>query len=108
MGENNICRWDLKMLDITQDIDSLTNFKRNTAEYLERIKQSGHPLVLTVNGKPEAVVQTPESYQKMLEMLDYIEAVKGIEAGLKAVREGRTSPARETLTKIKRKYEISN
>jgi hypothetical protein len=43
-----------------------------------------------------------------LEMLDYIEAVKGIEAGLKAVREGRTSPARETLTKIKRKYEISN
>ena len=96
------------MLDITPDIDSLTNFKRNTAEYLERMKKSGHPLVLTVNGKPEAVVQTAESYQKMLEMLDYIQAVKGIEAGLKAVKEGRTSPAREALTKIKGKYEISN
>ena len=45
------------MLDITKDIESLTNFKGNTREYLERIKESGHPLVLTVNGKAEVVVQ---------------------------------------------------
>ena len=48
------------MLDITKDIESLTNFKRNTREYLERIKESGHPLVLTVNGKAEVVVQDAE------------------------------------------------
>ena len=48
------------MLDITKGIESLTNFKRNTREYLERIKESGHPLVLTVNGKAEVVVQDAE------------------------------------------------
>ena len=48
------------MLDITKDIESLTNFKGNTREYLERIKESGHPLVLTVNGKAEVVVQDAE------------------------------------------------
>ena len=67
------------MLDITKDIESLTNFKGNTREYLERIKESGHPLVLTVNGKAEVVVQDAESYQKSLELVDHIQAIKGIQ-----------------------------
>ncbi|NEQ38115.1 MAG: type II toxin-antitoxin system Phd/YefM family antitoxin [Okeania sp. SIO3I5] len=96
------------MLDITKDIDSLTNFKRNTAAYLERIKESGHPLVLTVNGKAEVVVQDAESYQKLLELVDRIQAIEGIQAGLKSVREGRTFPAKEALTKLKQKHEISS
>ena len=50
-----------KMLDKTKDIDSLTNFKRNTTQYLQRIKESGNPLILTVNGKAEVVVQDAES-----------------------------------------------
>ncbi|WP_293154958.1 type II toxin-antitoxin system prevent-host-death family antitoxin [Okeania sp. SIO2C9] len=49
------------MLDRTKDIDSLTNFKRNTTQYLQRIKESGNPLILTVNGKAEVVVQDAES-----------------------------------------------
>ncbi|NEP40583.1 MAG: type II toxin-antitoxin system Phd/YefM family antitoxin [Okeania sp. SIO2H7] len=96
------------MLDITKDIDSLTNFKRNTAAYLERIKESGHPLVLTVNGKAEVVVQDAESYQKLLELVDRIQAIEGIQAGLNSVREGRTFPAKEALTKLKQKYGISS
>ncbi|MGK7898130.1 MAG: type II toxin-antitoxin system Phd/YefM family antitoxin, partial [Xenococcus sp. (in: cyanobacteria)] len=62
------------MLDITKDIDSLTNFKRNTSQYLQRIKESGNPLILTVNGKAEVVVQDAESYQKLLELVDHIQA----------------------------------
>lgn len=68
------------MLDITRDIDSLTNFKRNTAEYLKRIKESGQPLILTVNGKAELVVQDAQSYQKLLELADRIQAIEGIQA----------------------------
>ncbi len=70
-----------KMLDITKDIDSLTNFKRNTTQYLQRIKESGNPLILTVNGKAEVVVQDAESYQKLLELVDRIQAIEGIQAG---------------------------
>ncbi|WP_192901224.1 MULTISPECIES: type II toxin-antitoxin system Phd/YefM family antitoxin [Okeania] len=69
------------MLDITKDIDSLTNFKRNTTQYLQRIKESGNPLILTVNGKAEVVVQDAESYQKLLELVDRIQAIEGIQAG---------------------------
>jgi prevent-host-death family protein len=94
------------MLDITKDIESLTNFKGNTREYLERIKESGHPLVLTVNGKAEVVVQDAESYQKLLELVDHIQAIKGIQAGLNSVQEGRTFPAKEALIRLKQKHGI--
>src|SRR5256885_12010464 len=39
------------MLDIANDIRSLSDFKRNTSELLERLKKTGNPLVLTINGK---------------------------------------------------------
>ncbi|MDY7005413.1 MAG: type II toxin-antitoxin system Phd/YefM family antitoxin [Cyanobacteriota bacterium] len=97
-----------KMLDITKDIDSLTNFKRNTTQYLQQIKESGNPLILTVNGKAEVVVQDAESYQKLLELVDRIQAIEGIQAGLNSVQEGRTFPAKQALTKLKQKHGISN
>ena len=45
------------MLDIANDIRSLSDFKRNTSELLDRLKKTGNPLVLTINGKAEVVVQ---------------------------------------------------
>lgn len=50
-----------------EDIQSLTDFKRNTARYLKKIKRSKSPVVLTVNGKAELVVQDAKAYQEMLE-----------------------------------------
>ena len=46
------------MLNLAKGIDSLTNFKRQTAEYLARLHKTGEPVVLTVNGKAEVVVQS--------------------------------------------------
>lgn len=79
-------RWGNKMLYLAKDVESLTNFKRNIASYLERIKESRRPLVLTVDGKAEVVVQDAESYQKLLELVDRLYAVEGIQASLNSVR----------------------
>ena len=73
-----------------KDIESLTAFKRNTSEYVKKIKESGNPLVLTVNGKAEIVVQDAESYQRMLEVLDRAETIEALREGLESVRQGNT------------------
>ena len=73
-----------------KDIESLTAFKRNTNEYVRKMKKSGIPLVLTVNGKAEIVVQDAESYQRMLELLDRAETVEAVREGLESVKQGRT------------------
>lgn len=81
------------MLDLTKDIRSLTEFKRNTTELVDNLKRTKHPLVLTVNGKAELVVQDAQSYQELLEAAELIETVKGIKRGLEQMKEGRGKTA---------------
>ncbi len=78
------------MLDLANDIRSLSDFKRNTLELLERLRETGHPLVLTINGKAELVVQDAEAYQALL---DRVETIEGIQRGLADVQ-GRSHEAR--------------
>ena len=61
------------MINLSEDIQSLSTFKRNTNETIARMKKKGNPLVLTVNGKAEIVVQDAESYQKLLDKIDRLE-----------------------------------
>ncbi|GAB4234904.1 MAG: hypothetical protein Kow0049_19150 [Stanieria sp.] len=63
------------MLDLSQDIQSLSTFKRNTNEIIKQMKQKGNPLVLTVNGKAEIVVQDAEAYQKLLDKIARLESL---------------------------------
>lgn len=80
------------MLDISKDIHSLSDFKRNTTDFLEQMRGTGHPVVLTINGKAELVVQDAASYQKLLERMDQLEALEGIKRGLADVDAGRVTP----------------
>ena len=52
------------------DIQSLTEFQRNTREHIKRLKRTGRPEILTVNGQAELVVQDARSYQKLLDRAD--------------------------------------
>lgn len=94
------------MIDIKRDIHSLTDFKRKTAEFLKRMKETGHPMVLTVNGKAELVVQDAEAYQRFLEVIERAEAIEGIRKGLESVKRGRTRPVEEAFAAIRRKHGI--
>jgi prevent-host-death family protein len=62
------------MPDISNDIRSLSDFKRNTSQLLDRLKKTGNPLVLTINGKAEIVVQDAEAYQELLDRVQTFEA----------------------------------
>ncbi|PLZ11546.1 type II toxin-antitoxin system Phd/YefM family antitoxin [Fischerella thermalis] len=55
------------------NIHSLTEFKRNVKQFLERIKINKSPLVLTVNGKAEIVVQDASAFQEMIDRLQQAE-----------------------------------
>ncbi|MBW4646508.1 MAG: type II toxin-antitoxin system Phd/YefM family antitoxin [Goleter apudmare HA4340-LM2] len=56
-----------------EHIHSLTDFKRNVKQFLERIKVTKSPLVLTVNGKAEVVVQDAGAFQEMMDRLERAE-----------------------------------
>lgn len=94
------------MLDLSRDINSLSNFKRNTTEFMQQLKETGEPLVLTVNGMSELVVQSVAAYQKLLERIEYLETVAGIKRGLDELEQGKALPALEALEELRVKLNI--
>jgi prevent-host-death family protein len=53
-----------------EDIISLTEFSRNAKAHLKRLRQTGRPELLTVNGRAEVVVQNASAYQRLIEALE--------------------------------------
>ena len=94
------------MLDITKDIQPLTTFRRKSGEFMRQLKKSKHPVVLTVNGKAEAVVQDAEAYQRLLDIASRANIFEAIRQGLDDTARGRTRPAREVFEEIRRGYGI--
>jgi prevent-host-death family protein len=50
-----------------QNIHSLTEFKRNANSYIEKVRSTKAPIVLTVNGEAAVVVQDAIAYQALLD-----------------------------------------
>ena len=48
----------------------LTDFAKNAKAHIKRLKRSGRPELLTVNGKAEVVVQNATAYQNLIESLE--------------------------------------
>lgn len=93
------------MIDLN-DVHSLTDFQRNPKEHIKRLKGSGKPQILTVNGKSEIIVQDVISYQNILDYIDRLEAVAGIRRGIEEVRQGKTKPASQVFESMRKKHKI--
>ena len=93
-------------MNLSRDIDSLTHFKRNTTAVIEQLKTTGEPLVLTVNGKAEIVVQDAASYQRLLDLIERAEAIVGINRGLDSIARGEGIPAKDAFERLRKKHNI--
>jgi prevent-host-death family protein len=80
-------------MKLTRDIQSLSTFKRDTAKIVRQLKKTRQPVVLTVNGKAELVVQDAESYQKLLEAHERMKAIEAIRHGLESIKRNGGKPA---------------
>ena len=95
------------MLDLERDIHPLSDFKRNTPKYLEQLRETGDPMVLTINGRAALVVMDTESYQEILDRLAYAEGLAAIRKGVEEFDRGEGRPARKALEELRRKHGIS-
>jgi prevent-host-death family protein len=106
VAPNKVRDMGSSMLDITKDIQSLTTFRRRSADFLKQLKKSKRPVVLTVKGKAAAIVQDAEAYQRLLDIASRVDAEEGIRQGLDDVAHGRTRPAKEIFDEIRRRHGI--
>ena len=95
------------MLNIRQDIHSLTDFKRHTVDFVKQLKKCHRPLVLTVNGRAEVVVQDAQSYQKLLEMAERFEAISAVQEGMAQAGRGEGESLERFDKRMRKKHGIS-
>jgi len=88
------------------NIHPLTDFKRNTGEFRKRLKKSGLPTVLTVEGRAELVVQDADAYQLMLDALERAETIEGIRKGLDSMKLGKVQPADEFFLDLRQRLKL--
>ncbi len=95
------------MINLSRDIQSLSTFKRNTNELISQMRETGNPIVLTVNGKAELVVQDAVAYQQLLDTLDKLETLIGIKKGLEDIATGNTQSLNQFIEEMQKKHGIS-
>lgn len=83
-----------------QDIHSLTDFARNTKSYARRLKKTGRPAVLTVNGRAEFVVQDASAYQRLLDAAAQVDQLLKLQRSLGDYEAGRVQDFESAITAL--------
>ena len=95
------------MLNLKDDIQPLTTFRNNSVKMLKQLRKTGRPIVLTVNGKSEAVVQSAEAYQRLLDIAALADEREGVRQGDQDATAGRTRPASQFFTEMRKKHGLA-
>ena len=75
-----------------------TDLKRKTEEILSQARWTRRPVVLTINGKPDAVLMDRKTYEKHLKASNMARLLARAEEDVAA---GRTRPIRSFLKEFK-------
>ncbi len=84
------------------DIETLDNFKRRSKRQIHRLKQTGRPTVLTVNGKPAVVVQDASAYEKQMARLMQLDVIAAVREGAADADAGRVEDAGKFFKRLRR------
>ena len=94
------------MIDL-REVRSVTDFQRNLKDYVGRLKQMKTPIVLTVNGRAEVVVQDAGGYQALLDRLERAETVAAIRQGMEQFERGEGIPLKLAERRLRKRHGFS-
>ena len=92
-------------LSISEDIKTVSELKKKTNEIFKQLHNTGRPIVVTVNGKPDAILMDVDVFEKKMKALNLGLLLAQAE---KDVKDGRTKDARIFLKEIKKSAKISS
>jgi prevent-host-death family protein len=89
-------------MKMKEDIRPITYLKSRAAELLRQVNETQRPVIITQNGVARAVIQDPESYERMQNTLAMIKIVEQAEEDIRA---GRTLPHKQAMEQIRKELE---
>ncbi len=69
----------MRFVHVSEDILPIGELKTLASRVLRRLRAEQRPIVITLNGKPAAVLITPEEFDRLYERERFVEAInKGL------------------------------
>jgi len=65
----------MKTISVTNDIVPIAEFKTGISKCFKNLQSSGHPLIITQNGKPAGVLLTPRDYDELVYRKSFLDSV---------------------------------
>jgi len=87
----------MRIIQIAKNIIPIGTFKAQAAAWLERLRNSSGPIVITQNGRPAAVLLSPEEFDRLQEKERFIESIA---KGLADAETGRTMDTPELKRRL--------
>ena len=78
---------------------------KSITEVFAELRQNGKPLTLAVDGGP-IVLQDQVRYEKLLNDAETAAAVAGINRGLESMRAGKSRPAQEVFSELRKEFNL--
>jgi prevent-host-death family protein len=92
-------------ISLTEDLKTMTELERHPEKIVDQIHETGRPVVITKNGKPDLVILDAASYERHLKTANLAQLLADGEADVKS---GRTQPYEEFIKEFRRAKKISN
>ena len=83
-----------------------TKLRKNLFKLIEQVEKPGNTITITVDGEPKIIMMSVEDYEGWVETLEIMsdkELMKGIEEGMKDLKEGRFYTEEEFYGKFYKK-----
>ena len=84
-------------MKVSSDIKPVSYLKSHAADILKHINETHRPVIITQNGEPKAVLQDPESYDKMRNAIGLL---KLISLGEEDIKQDRVKPQEKVFKNI--------
>jgi antitoxin YefM len=89
----------MNTINVSTDIIPVGELKKKLSQYLTKVNTTGHPLVITQNGKPAGVLISPAEYDELVYKKLFIESVNRGLSDVKAGKVYSTAEVKEELQK---------
>lgn len=84
-------------MKVSTDIKPVSYLKRHSADLLNQVNETHHPVIITKNGEPRAVLQDADSYEAMCTALGLLKLLAQAEDD---VLQGNTLPQTQVFKNI--------
>jgi prevent-host-death family protein len=90
---------------LSESIKPISYVKSNAAEVVDRVCETGEPVIVTQNGRARVIIQDLQTYEKTQETLAVLELAR---QGDEDIATGRTQPIKQAFAELRREIIKNN